>query len=43
LMSGDQSTQDLANQIIRRLDEFKGRLESYQDKVRKAIAENDRS
>ena len=39
-MSGNQSTEDLASEIIRRLDTRKGRLELYQEKVRKVIAED---
>jgi hypothetical protein len=38
-MSANQSPQDLAREIIHRLDELEGRLELYQDKVRKALTE----
>ncbi len=42
-MSASRSSQDLAEEIIRRLDELKGRMELYQDKVRKLMTEDDSS
>jgi hypothetical protein len=39
-MSGNLSTEDLAREIIRKLDELKTSLERYQEKVRKAIAQH---
>jgi len=38
-MSSEQSPQDLAREIMHKLDGLKASLEHYQEKVRKAIGE----
>jgi hypothetical protein len=39
-MSGNRSIEDLTREMIRRLAELKSRLELYQEKVGKAVAED---
>jgi hypothetical protein len=39
-MSGNQSIENLTREMVRRLDELKSRLELYQEKVRRAVAED---